>query len=117
MFFGNIWRKLTSPTPHVPAEYTGRRLARFSNELVDGRGQQGPAAQALWGESVALVVDHAMAARGGAQTPLGHLGGSTMELAWIVWDTAPQRAAAAAQASAEASQAAQDRAGDNASKD
>ena len=88
-WFGRLWRKLNDPTAHTPEEYRGRRVARMVNESLDGKGAQGAAYKATLGESVALVIDHAMMARGGASTPLGHLWGSSCEYVWIRWDEAP----------------------------
>jgi hypothetical protein len=102
--FKALWKKLTTPTAAVPADYRGRRLARIVNESLDGRGNVGNAAKAQVGESASLVAGHLFGGNGGAQTPLGHLAGSTGEFLWTNWEEAPQRAASRAEAAAAAAQ-------------
>jgi hypothetical protein len=81
-----LWQRLTAPTQRTPADYADRRLPRIINSALD-RQAHGAAHEAQVGEAVALAVDHAIGpARGGAQTPLGHLGGAVGEYAYRVWD-------------------------------
>src|SRR5689334_19747473 len=61
-WWGNVWQRLTSPTTRKPSDYTGRRLPRIVNEVLDGRGVQGAAHEAQVGEALGLVADHALGA-------------------------------------------------------
>lgn len=84
--FRNLWMKLTTPTTKKPQDYRDSRLARIVNDALDGANEEGAAHRAQLGEAVSLVADHAIAERGGAQTPLGHLMGATGEFAYRRWD-------------------------------
>lgn len=91
----SAWRKLTTPTVHVPDDYRDRRLARALNKSLD-KGGQGNAHKAMVGESTSLVVDHLMSGKGGQSTPLGHFAGSMGQYAYLSVD-APSAAPQAAQ--------------------